>query len=142
MGVRPIEDLRVGDQVLTQIPTSGQLSFRPILTIFHNKPTATLRVELEDETIVATGIHRFWKAGEGWTMARDLQTGDRVRTLGVPSEVVKVVRDQVQPVYNLEVADGHSFFVGQCRALVHDNSLVIPTTAPFDALPVAVKTKN
>ena len=34
------------------------------------------------ETIVATGIHRFWKAGKGWTMARDLKAGDRLRMIG------------------------------------------------------------
>ena len=137
-GARPIEELRVGDQVLTQDSTSGEMYFRPILTVFHNKPTATLRVELDGETIVATGIHRFWKAGHGWEMARDLRTGDRVRTMGGLAEVTNVTRDQVRPVFNLEVADGHSFFVGQHRALVHDNSLVPPTDAPFDA-PIATR---
>ena len=33
------------------------------------------------ESIAATGIHRFWKAGNGWTMARDLKPGDRIRAL-------------------------------------------------------------
>jgi hypothetical protein len=132
-GPRPIEQLRVGDQVLTQDPTTGVLGFRPILAVFHNKPASTLRVTLRDETIVATPIHRFWRAGEGWTMARDLRPGDRVRLLGGLSEVVSIARDEVQPVFNLEVAGGHSFFVGKTRALVHDNSLVMPTTEPFDA---------
>ena len=132
-GPRPIEDLRVGDQVLTQSPSDGELTFRPILAVFHNKPTATLRVGLEGETIVATGIHRFWKSGQGWAMARDLRPGDRVRTLGGEAEVKAVGRDDVRPVFNLEVADGHSFFVGNRRALVHDNSLVAPTPEPFDA---------
>jgi Pretoxin HINT domain/HEAT repeats len=135
MGARPIEELRVGDQALTQDSTSGELYFRPILAIFHNKPAATLRLEIEGETIVATGIHRFWKAGRGWEMARDLRPGDRVRTVGGMAEVTSVKRDEVRPVFNLEVADGHSFFVGQHRALVHDNSLVAPTNAPFDAEP-------
>ena len=136
-GPRPIEDIQVGDQVLTQGQARGELSFRPILAVFHNKPTATLRVELEGEAIVATGIHRFWKSGQGWAMARDLRPGDRVRTLGGESEVKGVGRDEVRPVFNLEVADGHSFFVGGRRALVHDNSLVAPTPEPFDAPTVA-----
>ena len=136
-GARPIEDLRVGDQVLAQSPSDGELYFRPILAVFHNKPTATLRVEFEGETIVATGIHRFWKSGQGWAMARDLRPGDRVRTLGGDAEVKAVDRDDVRPVFNLEVADGHSFFVGTRRALVHDNSLVAPTPEPFDARAVA-----
>jgi len=132
-GPRPIEELRVGDQVLSQDPTSGELGFRPIVAIFHNPPAATLRVDLGGEPVVATPIHRFWLAARGWTMARDLRPGDQVRSLGGLSEVVAVNRDQVQPVFNLEVAGGHSFFVGRHRALVHDNSLVAPTTEPFDA---------
>ena len=136
-GSRPIEELRVGDQVLSQDPTTGELKFRPILTVYHNKPAATLRIDLGVETIVATPIHRFWKAGQGWAMARELHPGDRVRTLGGQAEVVAVDREVVQPVFNLEVAEGHSFFVGRGRALVHDNSLVAPTLAPFDAQGVA-----
>jgi hypothetical protein len=138
-GLRPIEDLRVGDQVLTQSPASGEIHFRPILTVFHNKPTATLRVDLEGESIVATGIHRFWKAGQGWSMARDLRPGDRLRTLGGELEVKQVGRDEVRHVFNMEVADGHSFFVGTRRVLVHDNSLVAPTPEPFDAPAIAAK---
>ncbi len=82
---------------------------------------------------MATGIHRFWKAGKGWTMARDLKAGDPVRTLGGVATVASVVADKTQPVFNLEVADGHDFFVGRAAALVHDNSLVEATPAPFDA---------
>ena len=37
----------------------------------------TLRIAIGGESIVATGIHRFWKAGKGWTMARELKAGDR-----------------------------------------------------------------
>ena len=138
-GPRPIETLSVGDQVVSQDPASGEVAFRPILAVFHNPPAATLKVDTATDSIVATPIHRFWKAGEGWTMARDLRPGDRVRALGDVAEVVAVARDQVQPVFNLEVAGGHSFFVGRGRALVHDNSLVSPTTIPFDAGPASAR---
>ena len=40
-------------------------------------PPPTLRITIGGESIVATGIHRFWKAGKGWTMARELKAGDR-----------------------------------------------------------------
>jgi hypothetical protein len=41
----------------------------------------------------------------------------------------------VQPVFNLEVAEGHSYFVGKQGALVHDNSVLQPQSEPFDAPP-------
>jgi hypothetical protein len=84
---------------------------------------------------VATTIHRFWKAGQGWVMTRNLKPGDTLRTLGGLSRVDAVASDAVQPVYNLQVAEGHSYFVGSAGMLVHDNSTVEPVAAPFDAVP-------
>ena len=74
-GPRAIESIQVGDRVLSQDSTTGLLTFRPVVAVHRNRPAATFRIAIDGETIVATGIHRFWKAGKGWTMARDLKTG-------------------------------------------------------------------
>jgi hypothetical protein len=134
-GSSPIEALHAGDLVLTQSPTTGELKYQPVVTTYHNPPNATLRIELAEETIVATGIHRFWKAGRGWVMARDLKPGDALRTIGGVSFVKSVENERAQPVFNLQVADGESFFVGTSGVLAHDNSTVNPTPSPFDAVP-------
>jgi len=134
-GPRPIESIRIGDQVLSQDPKTGRLSFVPVVAVFHNEPAPTLRINLGGETIVATPIHRFWKAGEGWAMARYLKSGVAVRGLGGLTSVTSVEADRVQPVFNLQVAEGGSFFVGRQGTLVHDNSLVQPVPKPFDAPP-------
>jgi Pretoxin HINT domain len=140
-GDRAIESIRPGDLVLAQDPKIGTLTYQPVVAVFHNPPSATLRVQLGDDTVVATGIHRFWKAGRGWTMARELKPGDPIRTLGGVAKVESVEEEKVQPVFNLEVAEGHSFLVGKLGALVHDNSLVEPVLAPFDAPTVALAVK-
>ena len=132
-GRKAIESIQVGDRVLSQDAITGALDYQPILHVFHNPPASTVSVNLGSETIVATGIHRFWKAGKGWAMARDLKPGDLVRTVRGTSRVESVSPSPTQPVFNLEVADGHSFFVGKTSALVHDNSLVQPVSDPFDA---------
>ena len=140
-GTKRIELVQPGDLVLVQDTASGALSFQPVLTAFHNPPSATYRVILNGEAIVATGIHRFWQAGKGWVMARDLKVGDLLRTIGGVAAVEAVTPEKTQPVYNLEVAEGRSFFVGSVGALVHDNSLVEATPTPFDAVrPVAMAT--
>jgi hypothetical protein len=133
-GPRPIEDLLAGDDVLTQNPKTGALRYQPLVAVYHNPPNATFRVELEgvDESIVATGIHRLWKAGKGWAMVRDLKARDVLRTLGGSAVVKSVTADHVQPVFNLRVADGESFFVGRSGILAHDNSTINPTPEPFD----------
>jgi Pretoxin HINT domain len=134
-GPRPIETIRVGDQVLSQGTSSGQLAFQPVVATHRNPPASTLRITIGGETIVATGIHRFWKASKGWTMARELKAGDRLRVVGGTVAIVVIEADQTQPVYNLDVAENRDFFVGTLGLLVHDFSFVQPVFDPFDHAP-------
>jgi hypothetical protein len=138
-GTRPIESVKAGDQVLTQDTRTGALSFQPVVAVYHNRPSPTYRIGLGEETIVATGIHRFWKAGEGWVMARDLKPGDRLRTVSGLAMVRSVGPDRVQPVFNLRVAGGDDYFVGERGVLAHDNSLVNPPDKLFDLVPQLIE---
>jgi hypothetical protein len=134
-GLRAIETLRPGDLVLTEDPREGGLKYRAVVIAYHNPPNATHRVTLDSgDSIVATGIHRLWKAGQGWTMTRDLKPGDVLRTLGGVVAVKSVAAEKTQPVYNLRVADGESYFVGIIGVLAHDNSTINPVPEPFDAV--------
>ena len=135
LGPRPIEELQVGDRVLTSDVATGALEVRPVVAVRFNPPSATLQLTLGSESVVTTPIHRFWKSGAGWVMARDLQPGDAVRAIGGVVRVVATAPDTVQPVYNLEVAEGRSYFVGERGALVHDYSPALPVSGPFDAVP-------
>ena len=134
-GPRPIESIRVGDSVLSQAPSTGMLAFQSVVAIHRNQPAATSRIKIGKESIVATGIHRFWKAGKGWTMARDLKPGDRLRMVGGTVQINSIEADKTQPVYNLDVAENRDFFVGKKGLLVHDFSFVQPVAEPFDRQP-------
>ena len=134
-GPQPIESIRVGDRVLSQGTSTGQLAFQPVVATHLNTPAPTLRISVGGEVIVATGIHRFWKAGKGWTMARELKPGDRLRMVGGTVHIESIETDKLQPVYNLDVADNRDFFVGANGLLVHDFSFVQPVLEPFDQEP-------
>ena len=134
-GPRAIESIQVGDRVLSQNDRTGLLGFEPVLAVYHNKPAPTLKLAIGGDSIVATGIHRFWKAGKGWTMARELKAGDRVRAVGGVVEVQSIEQSPVQPVFNLEVAENRDYFVGMKQMLVHDYSLVQLVLEPFDREP-------
>jgi len=133
-GPRPIQDLTVGDQVLTQNTRTGALDYHPVLVVHHNPPSRTFKVALGGEIIVSSAFHRFWKAGQGWVMARDLEVGDRIRTLNGTVKVARIEEGQVVPVFNLDVAADADFFVGRLAALVHDNTLPDLRQSPFDGL--------
>jgi tetratricopeptide (TPR) repeat protein len=137
-GLEPIETLKVGDSVLTQSTKTGVLSYKPILAVHHNPPSKTFRVKLGGETIVSSEFHRFWKAGSGWVMARDLKEENLIRTLNGPAAVTSIEQGDVVLVYNLDVAEDSDFFVGRGGALVHDNTLPDLREKPFDAAGPAV----
>jgi hypothetical protein len=135
-GLRPIESLQVGDQVLSQDTATGALSFQPILVVHHNPPGATLRLELDNgETVVPSIYHRFWRAGIGWAIARDLKPGEVLRTLAGRTRIKTITPGRTELIYNLDVDGPRTFFVGDHGALVHDNTLPASPTAPFDAEP-------
>ena len=115
---------------------TGSLSFLPVLFVYHNPPNTTFRIDLGGQSVIATGIHRFWRAGQGWVMTRELKPGDHLRTVGGTLVVKSVQNDKPQNVFNLQVAGGDNFFVGADGVLAHDNSLVNPAEKPFDRAPL------
>jgi hypothetical protein len=131
-GLRKIETLAIGDLVLSQHTSSGELSFQPVIATTVRSGAETFRIRIEGETIFATGIHRFWTAGKGWTMVRDLKSGDRLRMIDGTAVVQSIAPDVAQNVYNLSVAQNRDFMVGKAGILVHDVGFVEPVLEPFD----------
>jgi Pretoxin HINT domain len=131
-GARRIESIAVGDRVLSQRTSTGGLSFQPVLATHINGPADTARITVDGETIVATGIHRFWKAATGWTMARDLKPGDPLRMIGGIVTIQSIEPGARQKVFNLTVAENNDFMVGKAGVLVHDFGFVQPVSEPFD----------
>jgi len=108
--------------------------FNAVTAVFQRKPSATFRVVVGGDEVLTTGIHRFWLAGKGWAMARDLKPGDLVRTVKGVQRVESVTADEIRPVFNLAVDLARDFFVGSAGVLVHDDNLAEPVAAPFDAM--------
>lgn len=133
-GPRPIESIRTGDQVLSRdVITGARLSAglgRPPQPARHNFASGIDN----GDAVVASRFHRFWLAGRGWAMARDLKSGDVLRTLGGPARITSVEQAPVQPVFNLDIAQSRTYFVGTSAMLVHDNTLPPPhpVELPFD----------
>jgi hypothetical protein len=68
---------------------------------------------LPGRVIDTTEEHPFYVQGKGWTPARELKEGDLVRTVDGWAPVTGVKdTGQYDTVYNLRVADYHTYFVG------------------------------
>jgi hypothetical protein len=142
-GLVPVETILPGDRVLAQDQDSGELTFKPVLATTLRPPTKVMRIRAGGEEIVTTPGHPFWVSGRGWRMARQLQAGDILHTLGgaLPIENVETLtRDE--PVHNLVVDDFNTYFVGQVGLLVHDSVFRRPTTAIVPGLHASKASSN
>ena len=75
----------------------------------------------ESSEIETTMNHRFWSEG-GWKTAGTLEQGDRL-TLADGTEAVVtdiIFEDRHTTVYNMEVADYHTYYVGEDSVWVHN----------------------
>jgi hypothetical protein len=133
-GPQAIETIVAGDMVLSQNPDTGELGFRAVQETTVRPPGRMARVNLGDETIATTLGHRFWVLGKGWEMAKHLDE-TWLHSLDGPKGVSVIEPMAPEPAYNLVVDDFHTYFVGDSRLLVHDNTCPRPTTAIAPGLP-------
>ena len=69
-----------------------------------------------------TGSHSFWAKDRGWVAAKELQAGDEVYTLsgGWLRVSSGTWTGHTKTVYNLEVGQFHTYFVGDDGVWVHN----------------------
>lgn len=126
-GRRPIKDIQVGDYVLSEDAESGELSYQPVLTTTTRESDAIVEIYLHGETIRATRGHPMWVNGRQWQMAKQLRRGDLLHGAKGPASVIALRgSSRKTTVFNLVVANTHTYFVGNSRVLVHDDSLYTP----------------
>lgn len=139
LGLVPIEQVRVGDLVLSQHPETGELTYKPVLRTTVTPTSPLLRVEAGNyDRFVCTDGHLFWVSGEGWKQARELRSGMQLHTPRGALTVSAVEPAKAEQTYNLIVADFHTYFAGERDVLTHDNTLRQPTRA---IIPGVVLTK-
>jgi Pretoxin HINT domain len=81
----------------------------------------TIELYTKEETIETTAEHPFYTTN-GWKDAADLQAGDKIITQN--DESIEIIGTkfnyEAKQVYNFEVADWHTYFVGVLAWLVHN----------------------
>ncbi|MBC3935567.1 hypothetical protein H8K47_09350 [Undibacterium sp. CY7W] len=81
-GLVPIEQIKIGDWVLSKPENGGEQAYKRVLKTFAYEPTTVMEVCGEVpirpnafERIVSTLNHPFWVVGQGWTAANNLPKG-------------------------------------------------------------------
>lgn len=128
-GPTPIEQIRIGDMVLAQHPTTGELAYRAVIDATVSASAPVVCVKMPQEEFVATRGHRFWVEGTGWLMAKELPTTATLHSLAGGLKVESVEPTDQIDCYNLVVDDFHTFVIGKSQILVHDKTCPQPTIA-------------
>jgi hypothetical protein len=128
-GTRAIESLERGDLVLSQNVDTGELKYEPVLLRTVRPPSQLVKIMLDGEELHSTPGHRFWVAGAGWRMAKELKPGDVVHSVSWSARVRSVTQAEIGEAYNLVVAECSTYFVGETGMLTHDITVQRATQA-------------
>jgi hypothetical protein len=122
-----VEKIKVGDRVLAQDAETGELAYKPVMHTTVRLKADLVKLDLRDEIITCSVGHRFWISGKGWLKARDIEPGMNFHGAVGTTPLRQSEPAGVGAVYNLIVADFHSYFVGKAMIYSHDITARKPT---------------
>ena len=128
-GLKPIEEIVIGDYVLSINEETGENSYKKITDTLVRSTQEICTIELETGKIKSTTGHLFMVKDKWWKAALELEIGDVLITLEGKEQVVKSIKveEKGYPVttYNLTVEDNHTFFVSDEGVLTHNMNNVL-----------------
>ncbi|RKH05444.1 hypothetical protein D7V97_23920 [Corallococcus sp. CA053C] len=130
-GKKAIEEVAPGDWVWAWNEETKVPGWHQVTRTFIKPQRRVLRLELVAadgavETLGTTAEHPFWVEGKGWTAAGQLEWGDALETAEGMRVRVRSLSLSARPetVYNLEVDEAHTYFVGALTTWVHNQSSI------------------
>ncbi len=153
-GLKPIEEIEVGDKVLAYNEDTGEQAYKKVVRLFRNQTEEWCTVKVKPENgqetfeIVSTPGHKYYlpdniqnrdlgkhleyigyaELSKKWVSAESLKNGDRVLlfdgTYGIIQSVKVNKLTKLETTYNFEVEDFHTYYVGKQRVLVHNANCV------------------
>ena len=123
-GDKPIEEIKAGDCVYSTNPETGESEYKEVVQTFENETDELVHIIADGDEIITTTQHPFFVPCKGWISAIDLRAGDiLVLSNGEYVTVEKVQHEILESpvkVYNFEVKDYHTYYVGKNSVLVHN----------------------
>ena len=131
-GYIAIEEIKAGDMVWAENPKTGKKELKEVVQTFVNETTELIYVYVGNEEIVTTPEHPFYSPIKGWIAACKLRAGDILVLQNGKYVTVEKVQNEILEVpitvYNFEVADFHTYYVGKSAVLVHNTCGGKPTS--------------
>jgi hypothetical protein len=141
-GIIPIEEICVGELVLSQSEETGELAYKPVRERTLRKTSKMRALTAGNDTIVATLVHPIWVEGSGWKKVVELGEGDILRTAS-GHVTLDQTRDAEQgQAFNLVIDEFNTYFVGKSAILVHDDAPIWEHNRPAPGAPPLKRTKS
>ena len=138
-GQKRIDEIEIGDKVWSFDIYTGETELKEVTTVFVHDCDQILHLHTTSDDIDTTTNHPFYVIGNGWVAAGDLAEGDELYLESGKSAFVtgSEIENLAEPirVYNLEVADYNTYFVGDESVLVHNYDNKRPTNSKNEPYP-------
>lgn len=119
-----IDEIEVGDKVWAYDIFTGETALKEVTKVYVHEVDEILHLYTSCGDIDTTTNHPFYAIDKGWVAAGDLSEGDEVYLIDGTTAFVTGAEleklDETILVYNLEVADYNTYFVGDNAVLVHN----------------------
>ena len=115
--------------------------YKPVCETYIRKVDRLVHLIISGEEIITTDNHPFYVQGRGFIEAGNLLIGDKLVSVNgedliVEDYYIKLTKEPVS-VYNFQVEDFHTYYVGKNGALVHNSECGIQENGYVDAKKVA-----
>ena len=119
---------------------TGETELKPIAQTFERTSTTLALTFSNGETIETTSEHPFYVVGRGFVKAGELGIGSSIVTRAGPSLALRAATaGAAQTVYNFEVADYHTYFVGHGEVWVHNTYLTAAQQAQINRIDANIR---
>ena len=126
LGKKTIESIKVGDVVPCIDHITGESAEKRVTSTSVRKIDRLIELEIGDEKLQCTETHPFQVKDKGWVDAADLKPCDLIYTKDwklVSVHSVNLIKlDEPVEVFNFEVEDCHTYYLGNSYIIVHNGS--------------------
>ena len=124
-GLRAIEEIKPGDMVYCADENTLEFGIKPVVETYIRETSHLVHITVNGEEIVSTVDHPYYVKGKGFVKAADLCIGFELmdnngNTLVVEQIFRETLHDETVKVYNFQVEDHHTYYVGESGVLVHN----------------------
>ncbi|MEN2773905.1 polymorphic toxin-type HINT domain-containing protein [Acetivibrio clariflavus] len=127
-GLKRIDEVKTGDYVLSKDVKSGESAYKKVNYVYIKSTSKLVKLIVGNEEINTTSSHLFFTDSGWWKSAKNIKVGDRIFTAEGELKEVTATRvvdlEEAVRIYNLNVDEFHTYFIGKQGLLIHNNVLL------------------